>query len=73
MIICQDCTRTFPIRFTSLNELQARIERTRWRSGKTFTAMAMRKALELFSKDVRQDEDTTKVTDDDDMETESTK
>ena len=46
-----------------MKELQARIESTRFRGGYTLTAMAMRKALKLYTKAERQDGDTAKVKD----------
>merc|ERR1719383_626635 len=52
----------FPLHeFTNLDELQAQIESTKYERGRTYTAMAMRKALEIYKKDQRMDKDTAKV------------
>ena len=71
---CQNWIHSFLLRYTNLEELQEKIESTRYRRGFTFTAMALSKSLELFAKDARYDKDTAKVTEDDDKnDTEKTK
>ena len=41
--------------------MQAKVETTMYQFGNTMTAMAMEKALKLYTKDQRKDKDTARV------------
>ena len=45
--------------------MQAKVETTMYQKGGTMTAMAMEKALKLYTKDQRKDKDTARVTEQD--------
>ena len=48
-------------RFSTLGDLQARVEATIFEKGNTFTAMAMNKALETFKQKQREDKTAARV------------
>ena len=48
-------------RYTKLDELQKKIEATKYERGSTLTAKAMTMALTLFKKNQRKDKEATRV------------